>query len=392
MKVLHVIPSISPLRGGPSKAVIDMVRALNDIGVSAEIATTNDNGPEKLEVELEALTSHQGVPVIFFDRFSPPQNAVREFAYSGGFRRWLKQHIDDYDLLHIHAIFSFASSYAMALARRRNIPYVLRPIGQLEPWALRQSRLRKHLFLQLFENSNLLGAAAIQFTAESEQTKTMQALSELQGVHSEIIPLGIELPQKVPNARQQIIRDYQLEGEKKIILFLSRLHVKKGLELLLESLSRISQENWQLLIAGTGEPAYVRALETKVAQLGLTSRCRFIGFVDGTPKQLLLQGADLYTLTSYAENFGIAVLEALAAGTPALVSRDVALSKLIESQRLGYVCDTNVRSVSQQLTIALGGESDIGKEAAEYVAKTFDWGQIAARLSALYQQINASKD
>lgn len=129
LKVLHVIPSVSPQRGGPSKAVLQMVAALKQTDVHAEIATTNDNGVDLLDVPLDTLTERQGAPIRYFERWSPAIPELREFQYSSSFVNWLKQHIKDYDLLHVHAIFSFCSSYAMWLARRTNVPYVW-PIGR----------------------------------------------------------------------------------------------------------------------------------------------------------------------------------------------------------------------------------------------------------------------
>ena len=107
MRVLHVIPSVSPKRGGPSLAVLAMVRALRARGVDAEIATTTDDGEGVLDVPVEQLTEREGVPVRYFDRWSPPLRAVREFAYSRSLARWLEKAVGSYDLLHVHAIFSF---------------------------------------------------------------------------------------------------------------------------------------------------------------------------------------------------------------------------------------------------------------------------------------------
>ena len=400
MRVLHVIPSVSPLRGGPSKAVLEMVAALNKVSaldknaVEAEVATTNDHGNSELAVPLNTLTQYQGVPIRFFQRYSSRFGPIREFAYSAQFRQWINKNISHYDVIHIHAIFSFTSSYTMWVARKNKVKYVVRPIGQLEAWSLQQSKRRKQLFLSLFEQANLRAASAIHFTALSEQEQSIKSISGLaEGGVTRVIPLGINKPAAMKNAREELIQKYDLDQDKTVLLFLSRLHEKKGLELLIDALAeRATDQNehqWQLLIAGEGEASYVAQLKQKVAQADLKANCRFIGFVEGDDKNQLLQGADLFTLTSYSENFGIAVLEALAAGAPVLVSKEVALSQVIESQSLGYVCDTDVASVTSALEQALSQpySAQDRERIANIALANYSWSSIANSLADLYRSL-----
>ncbi len=392
LKILHVIPSVSPARGGPSKAIIEMVYALRKLDVNAEVATTNDDGRNTLDVPLNQKIEHQGIPLRFFKRFSPNINAVREFAYSHDFKSWLKQHITDYDVIHIHAIFSFCSTYAMTQARKHNVPYIVRPIGQLENWSLTQSNLKKKCYLWLIEQKNLQKAAALHFTAEPEKKQASHVIPNLK---SHVIPLGINPHPLIPDANKKMVSRWELKQGIPTLLFLSRLHPKKGLELLLDSLTQLHELDdtfkFQLVIAGSGEANYVESLKAKVHQIGLQNQCYFIGFVEGPEKELLLQGSDLFALTSHSENFGIAALEAMCSGTAVLISQDVALSQVVNEHELGYTTNLTTDSICKALTTALAQldkNQTMGDTARAFVKQHYQWPVISKKIKNLYIDIS----
>ena len=387
MRVLQVIPSVSPLRGGPSKAVIDMTRALIAKGVNVEIATTNDDGPNKLDVTTKELIDFSDVPVRFFERWSPTIESLREFAVSRSFSSWLKEHIDNYDVVHIHAIFSFTSSYTMWLARKKGIPYVVRPIGQLESWSLAQSKLRKKVFLALFERKNLAAAAAIHYTAASEQAQAAKNIKQLDSKLGVVIPLGIAKPELIQGAKSKLHHVYKIKKDRIVFLYLSRLHKKKGLELLLQAFSRVDQTKWSLIVAGEGSKEYTESINSKIKSLNLENNCQMVGFAVGEKKELLLQGSDFYTLTSYSENFGIAVLEALVSGTKTIVSHEVALSEFVASKDLGYVCELSMDAIEKVLNTSLNQSTYDSNNISSVALDSFGWPKIASQLKELYRSL-----
>ena len=278
----------------------------------------------------------------------------------------------------------------MCLARKHNIPYVVRPIGQLETWSLQQSKWRKRAFLSLFERKNLSQANAIHYTAESEKKQANFNVATLNSDLAHVIPLGVHSQMGLKFSKSDFSKKYQLDSNSTVFLFLSRIHPKKGLELLIDAFGCIEDQSWTLLIAGDGSPAYLDSLKQRIKNAGLSERCKFIGFVEGKEKDQLMQSADFYTLTSYSENFGIAVLEALGAGTPVIITKEVALSEQVETHKLGYVCDLSIESIKGSLTRALSKDGHNLADTSKFVEQYYSWHSISQKLIDLYRSMSKS--
>ncbi|MBG1245363.1 glycosyltransferase [Nostoc sp. NZL] len=385
MKVLHVIPSITKVRGGTSQAVLDMVKALQIINVNAEIATTNDDGDSLLDVPLCKRIQYNHVPVWFFHRFSPNIKALREYAFTGDLTQWLWQNISQYELLHVHALFSYPSTIAMAIARLKNIPYIVTPHGLLCEWSLQQSTRKKQTYLRLIEQANLESSQTIHFTSEKEQ----QEVSSI-GLHkpSFVLPLGISLPTKISDAGQRLRQQFNISPDEPVILFLSRLHYKKGLEYLIPALSKLTHHRFTFILAGNGTPDYEAQIESLLVKSGLRDRTLVVGFVEGETKDILMQGSDLFVLTSHSENFAVSVLEALAVGVPVLVTPGVALASVVKQNQLGYVPDLDVAAIAEALEDYLNNAQiaqKMGERARQLISEKYTLEKTALQMQQIYQ-------
>lgn len=391
MKILHIIPSISPVRGGTSRAILDMVYALLEQGIDVEIATTNDDGDDLLDVPLIEPTLYDRIPTYFFPRFSPPLPALREFAISGAFTTWLFQNIPKYDAIHVHALFSYTPTVAMAIARLRGVPYVTTPHGLLCEWSLAQSRQKKQVYLKLIERSNLDHARAIHLTCQQEQ-QDFRSLKFKSPTF--ILPLALtEIPAQIPNARPLFRQRLNLPLDEPIILFISRLHHKKGLDYLIPALGKLIDRQFTFIIAGSGTAEYEAEINSLLLTAGMQDRTHLAGFVEGEAKNLLIQGADLFALTSYSENFGIAVLEALAAGLPVLLTPGVGISSMVKEHQLGYVTELDINAISQMIAQHLNhlADNNANNQSSlrirQFIQDNCTWSKIAKDLVDIYQNI-----
>ncbi|WP_414568107.1 glycosyltransferase [Nostoc sp. CCY 9925] len=387
MKILHVIPSITKVRGGTSQAVLDMVKALQIINVNAEIATTNDDGDNLLDVPLGKRIQYNHVAVWFFHRFSPNIKAVREYAFTGELTQWLWQNISQYELLHIHALFSYPSTIAMAIARIKNVPYIVTPHGLLCEWSLQQSTRKKQTYLRLIEQANLDSSQTIHFTSEKEQQEV-----SLLGLHKPnfVLPLGISLPSKISDARQRLRQQFNIPQDEPVILFLSRLHYKKGLEYLIPALSKLTHHRFTFILAGNGTPDYEAQIESLLVKSGLRDRTLVVGFVEGQTKDILMQGSDLFVLTSHSENFAVSVLESLAVGVPVLVTPGVALASVVKQNQLGYVPDLDIAAIAQALEHYFNNTQTaqkMGERARQLISEKYTLEKTALQMQQIYQTV-----
>jgi glycosyltransferase involved in cell wall biosynthesis len=384
MKVLHVIPSIGGKSGGPGQAIIPMCRALAEHGIEVLLATSDAdlNGESKPECGRVAVYSDQ--QVIFF-----PKQLGNSFKYSRLFAKWLDQNVINYDLVHIHAVFNHACTAAARACRRQGVPYIVRPLGTLDPWSMARKSLRKQLFWRTSGKRFLTGAAAVHYTAKAEQQMVERSLGLNHGV---VVPLGVNLPNGNEPVADEFRRTFAL-GDSPYILVLSRLLKSKGISELLEAflmvISTAGLTDWRLVLAGEGKPDYIATLKRRLIESNDEGRLVFTGWLEGGQKLSALNGAALLALPSYHESFGLCVLEAMAFGVPVLVSPQVNLAPEIEIASAGWVSKVDNASLVTTLAEAITSAEERYRRglAGRRVAAGFAWPIVAANLASLYRII-----
>jgi glycosyltransferase involved in cell wall biosynthesis len=392
LKLLQIVPSISLVYGGPSQMVRGFSQALAAAGAQVTIVTTDSNGDvdeAPLAVPLAQPVPQDGYTVYYF-RCSP----FRRYKFSLGLLRWLWQHAGEYDIAHIHALFSPVSSLAATLLRRRGVPYLLRPLGTLDPADLQKKRQLKQLYATLLERPNLAGAAAIHFTSAQEA-----AISERFGTRTPgiVLPLGVQ-PLPPPATPLDVHDRYGIPRDRPLLLFMSRLDPKNGLDLLSPALETLQQEGlaFHLVLCGANpqDRQYEQSIHTRIAQSPLNAQTTLTGFVSGELKAALLQAADLFVLPSYYENFGIAVAEAMLTGLPVVISNQVHIWSDIEQSESGWVCECSVPALTNSLRAALKSPDERGQRghnAQQWAQTHYSWQAIAAQAIALYHTLLTSQ-
>jgi glycosyltransferase involved in cell wall biosynthesis len=259
---------------------------------------------------------------------------------------------------------------------------LLRPLGTLDPWALSYRSWKKAPYFRLIERRNLSGASAIHATTPLEE-----AAIRAQGLSARVavIPLGIEIGEPIP-------RPHDATGDEPLdVLYLSRLHPIKGLDLFIDALQRLEDTRpFRVTLAGDGEARYVRWLKDEVERRGLTRRVHFAGFVAGEEKARLLERADIFVLPSYSENFGVAMAEAMAASIPVVVTDRVGLGAAVEQAGAGLVVPPEAAALAAALRELLEDGAQrrrMGAAGRAYVEKELTWPRVARQLVQLYEDI-----
>ncbi len=381
-----MIPSLSRVHGGPSNAIWSIARSIAPLGASVTVVSTDNDGPDcrlSLESRESLSTSAQGVDVVFRGQTSEFYTASLPGLL------WLVKNITHFDVIHVHALFSFMPVAAAWLARLRGVRYVIRPLGTLGAYGLSaRRRWLKKVSLTLCERPLLRGAAAVHCTSDAEQVEVLAVCPTARTV---VIPLAVPPFESASESAVRTLLGARYGGP--VVLFLSRLDPKKNVEVLLEAFALLAPHHSDatLLIAGDGERDYVTSVKVRAETLGLAAQVIWAGRLDGVAKAAAFTAATVFALPSHSENFGIAAAEALAAGVPCVLSPGVAIAAKVASSGAGQVADMTPRATANALAVYLDSADtrSAASAAAKEVALTeYSTAAMGDRLMSLYRQVS----
>jgi glycosyltransferase involved in cell wall biosynthesis len=374
MRILHVVATVSPQYGGPAVSTVETCAALGRRGHEVELWATDwgpgvDGRPQQAGSRVE-----NGYLLRVFERGRP-----RQWTRSPTLAAAARSRVQAFDVAEIHGIYHHHSMAVSLACQRAGVPYILRPYGSYDPYHRHHHALRKRIYETLVDNRNMRRAAFIRCTSEREQRGVAAV-----GFHrTVIVPLGVDLD---PGTRRDRARDKDLN-----ILFLSRISTKKNVPLLVSAFAELRRhpagQAARLVLAGPAEEQLNKQIRALIVQHGLQEAVRLTGLIAGTEKSAALRKANTFVLPSDDESFGLAVLEAAAAGLAIVVSPDVAIGQSLSSHGAAVVSDKDVGALADSLVDLAQHPSRrdaLGKAAARLASEQYGWDAVAERLEGVY--------
>lgn len=392
--VLSILVGAATRTGGPPPFVGGSARELTRLGASMRVLSTDIalapagwlQRQQRVRPEDVHPTLRDADLALFPARFP------RRLAHSPALRRALRDEVPRSDVVHLHNLWQYPQFAGHRAARAAGVPYIVSPHGGLDPYIRRHGRARKAAMSRLWQDRMFREAALLHVTTTAELELTADVAPE---VPRELVPPGIYMEDFAELPPPELFRQRHLGGrDAPVVLFLGRLAYKKGLDVLIRAFSvlRSSQEA-VLAIAGPDDEALTPGLERLAQELSVDADVIFTGPVYGEDRLAALAAADVWALSSHAENFGIAVVEAMAAGCPAVISPGVNLAADIGAAEAGLVAELEPEAFGEALARPLSDRAlhERLRETGRSFASGYDWSVIGPRMLQMYERCLAGR-
>lgn len=381
--VVHVTPTISRIGGGVASYLWSFLPLGADCGLRATLVGLHDRYAD--QDVADNLAHKEGIRTFAAKRVGP-----RQFGFSPQMRRFLEHEVKDVDVVHSHGLRMLPGYEARRFARRRGVPLVISPHGQLDPWILDKRMIRKKIVGPLFDDRNQREAACIHVTADQEARYVRDS-----NIRTPVarVPIGLDASaySTACDDREIIERWPEIKGKKRL-LFLSTIYPKKGLPRLAAAWGRLCKDwpDWHLVVTGRELGGGRQEAEAHLAACGVMGRVTFTGPVSDEMKKTMLACGDVYVLPTDGENFGIVIAEALASGAPVITSNTTPWGD-IRRYECGWWIDVGVDPLCQALTEAMGLTDSqrhaMGQRSRKLIEEKYDWDVIVPQMRRMYEWV-----
>ncbi len=392
MKVLCVVPSYWPAfkYGGPTVSVHGLNKALMKKGINVTVYTTNVGLDDKVFVNQEVEVD--GVKVTYFEFVKLLEFIGRTgWQFSWQMTKAIKRNLKTFDLVYLPAVWNYPTAATAYYCRQYKKPYIIAPRGTLSPYTIAKNAWKKRPYYFLIAKRDIKGAALIHYTTEDEAEKTHSFLNLKNKMV--VVPNGIDISEfdKLPE-RERLKKRYPFLKNKRVILFLGRIHWIKGLDILVKAYSKLASEkkDIHLLIAGPDEKGYEKKVRKWLKQEGIMEQTTLTGMLKGEEKLEAFAGSDLSIFPSYSESFGMAAIEAMACGVPVIISDQVGIYKEVLEADAGMAvtCDSvSLAQAIEKLLDNLALRRQMGENGHQLVQERFTLDKVADQMIEAYEKI-----
>lgn len=380
MKILHFKPTMSLEEGGVVKAVLDLC-TMSQEDHSVGIVSFDPSGVP------ESWTNNVDGSIQVFQLHGNPGFA---FTLKRKHKQQLREIVKQYDVVHMHSMWNLANPQLAQICSELGKPYVLSIHGMLDDWCIAQRKPKKMLYLKTWGQRLLTEAKAVHCTADAELEQASKWFARSKG---RVVPLPLDLSEYAeltgPDLAYQSFDE--LDPDLPKVLFLSRVHYKKGVDRLIRASALLHKQgvNHQLVIAGTGESGYVDEMKRLAQSEGIEKNTYFLGFATGRAKISLFEACDVFALPTSQENFGFVFFEALASGTTVLTTKGTDTWSEIEQSGAGVIVDNTPEAFADSLNDILQKKDAFQEksvQAREWVRANLSADQVRAGYNSMYSE------
>jgi glycosyltransferase involved in cell wall biosynthesis len=387
VRILHVITSMDPAHGGPVEGLLRQCEAMTDC--TCEVIT--------LDPPYAPFLGSFAMPIHALGVRAQTSRLAR-FGYTPRLVPWLKDHAADYDMIVVHGLWNYASAGSSRILPRLGVPYVVYPHGMMDPWFRRiypLKHLAKQIFWKFFDGRLMEHASAALFTCEEEMI-VARGQFHRHPYRELVARYGAgDVPRGAGTQIAAFRAAVPALGTRPYLLFLGRIHPKKGCDLLIRAWAEIEKTDMDLVMAGPDQVGWAKTLRALAEELGVGQRIHWPGLLTGDAKWGAFRAAEAFVLPSHQDSFGVAVGEALACGAPVLMTDKVNVWREVDAAGAGLICPDNLLGVELSLRMFLGldpsARARMRSAARQCFMEHFNVAISAKKTCEIYRQLAQSR-